>query len=198
MLDVLFDHGAAWFSVPALLGTGVFLIRVVLMLVGGHHGDFSSDPGVHDVALHAHDKDVPGWISVSTIAGFVMGFGWCGLAALRGSGLGFGVSALIGIAGGLAFFGLTGWLLRLIFGLQSSGNVRLDSAVGLEGDVYAQVPGKDEPTGAFGKVRLVFGDRARLINAVSDGPALSTRTRVRVVRVLSNQSVVVTRADVSP
>jgi hypothetical protein len=76
-----------------------------------------------------------------------------------------------------------------MYDLQSSGNVRLDDAVGIEGQVYANVPAGGE---GRGQVRVVMGDRARIYNAVSDGGAIKTGSRIRVVRVNEDRTLTVT------
>ena len=35
MNDLLFADGAAWYSVPALIGTTVFVFRMIMMMIGG-------------------------------------------------------------------------------------------------------------------------------------------------------------------
>src|SRR5690349_5707439 len=38
MYDLFFSNGAAWFTVPAFVGSAFFLLRIVMLLAGaGHH-----------------------------------------------------------------------------------------------------------------------------------------------------------------
>jgi hypothetical protein len=39
MLDQLFEGQALWFTVPALLGTAMFSLRILMMLIGGVWGE---------------------------------------------------------------------------------------------------------------------------------------------------------------
>ncbi|MBC8327227.1 MAG: hypothetical protein H8E31_00600, partial [Planctomycetes bacterium] len=43
MFDSLFQQPALWFSVPALAGTAIFLLRLALMLFGGDSSDGGLD-----------------------------------------------------------------------------------------------------------------------------------------------------------
>ncbi len=119
-----------------------------------------------------------------------MGFGWAGLAGLKALGWGFLPSFGLALGGGFAMAWLVAMMFRGMAELQSSGNIKIDDAIGLEGDVYAQVPARG--TGR-GQVRLVVSGRQRIFNAESDGDAAPSRTRVRVVKVNDDNSVVVTR-----
>lgn len=192
MLDLLFNGVNAWFGVPAAFGTLLFIIRLGLMLLGGHGGDMH-----HDVATGDHHDghtDAAKYLSVQTVTAFIMGFGWGGLAAFRGSDLSLGLSILVGVGCGSALFALMAWLMTAMIKMQSSGNVDMAKALGAEGDVYVEVPPQASRGKAFGKVRLVFGERQRMVNAMSEAETLPSNTRVRVVRVNPDRSVVVARA----
>ena len=54
-MDFLFGHGAAWFGIPAVVGTFFFLLRLALMLAGGD-SDVDADVDVDiDADVDAHD-----------------------------------------------------------------------------------------------------------------------------------------------
>jgi hypothetical protein len=193
--DILFSGHAAWFAVPALLGTAVFLLRLVFMLLGGAgldlHHDFGLD--VHHGLDGAHHDGDAGFkvLSIQSIAAFLMGFGWGGLAGLKGTHWQMLTSIAVGVACGVAMMWLLGVLLKAAYDLQSSGNIRINEAVGAEGDVYVTVP--EHGTGR-GQVMLVLGDRQCTYNAVSSGPALVSRSRVRVIGVNDDNTVTVAPA----
>jgi hypothetical protein len=186
MYDFLFGGSAAWFTVPAIVGTGVFLIRLVMMGAGDHamdidHGDAHADPGEGFKIL-----------SIQTIAAFLMGFGWIALVSYRSSSIGTTQSALIGAGGGIVSVYVLGLLLKGLYNLQSSGTMTLASTVGHHGEVYVTVPGRGQGTG---QVRVVVDNRQRIVNAVSatDEP-LPTSTRVRVVKANDDNTVTVAAA----
>ena len=188
MQDILFGPVASWFSIPALVGTAFFVLRTLLMLLGG-----DADSGLADADIDAGDFDLLAeageagesasafkLLSVQAISAFLMGFGWGGLAALRGSGLSPWVSAGVGAAIGGAFMWFMATALRFIYGMQSAGNLPIYRALEAEGSVYAQIPASGE---GRGEVRVLIGDRERYYRATSDGPALPTGSKVRVVSI---------------
>jgi membrane protein implicated in regulation of membrane protease activity len=191
MLDQLFSGYAAWFAVPAIVGTAVFLMRLVLMLVGGAAGDL--DFSVDHVGADLHHGD-PGHalqiLSIQSLFAFAMGFGWVGLGGLKG-GWGFTPSLLAGVAGGVGMVWLLGLLLKGVHDLQSSGNVSIDSAMGREGDVYATIPAGGQ---GRGQVRVTLSQRQRIYNAVTEGEELPSSTRVRVTKVNQDNTLTVARA----
>lgn len=192
MLDMFFQNGAAWFGVPALFGTGIFLLRLILMFAGGHHGGDFHD--VHAADPHTDHADSTGAfkaISFQTIMAFLMGFGWGGLAARHAMHLSFPNSILVGALAGVAM----GWLLALILkgmsDLQASGNIPLNATLGKEAEVYVSLPRRGE---GQGQVKMVVADRLRIFNAISEADPLPTQSRVRVVRVNPDNTLTVTAA----
>lgn len=191
MLDMFFQNGAAWFGVPALFGTGIFLFRLILMLAGGHAGDMHD---VHAADPHADHADSTGAfkaISFQTIMAFLMGFGWGGLAARHAMHLSFSSSILVGVLAGVGM----GWFLALILkgmsDLQASGNIPLNATLGKEAEVYVSLPRRGE---GHGQVKMVVADRLRIFNAISEADPLPTQSRVRVVRVNPDNTLTVTAA----
>jgi hypothetical protein len=193
MLDALFAGGAAWFTVPALLGTGAFLIKLVLMFMGGSDDlDIGGDATAADAGqggVHGHESGLVAIASVQGISAFLMGFGWAGLGAYQGLKWGVLGSMGVGVVGGLAMCVLFLGLLATTRKLQSSGTVNVQQARGSEGEVYANVPAASE--GGRGQVRLTLAGRQRIVQAKSAGGAILTGVRVRVVEVKADNSVVV-------
>lgn len=204
MLDQLFQGDALWFSVPALFGTLVFILRMVLMLVGGdtgdggdggdvghfgHAGDLGdSGDGALDLSGEHHPSSNTAFeiLSVQTISIFLMGFGWVGIGCLLGSGWPTPVAMLLGVVGGVAMVWIMARTLGAVRTLEGSGNVKIQSALGLEGDVYARIP-----AGGRGQVRLVIDSRQRIYNAVSTGVDIASQSRVRVVNVNDDNTITV-------
>lgn len=187
MMELFFGDNAGWFTVPGLVGTVVFVIRIALLLVG-HHGDAGD---LHLDAVDAHHGD-PGEafkaLSIQSIAAFLMGFGWAGLGAYHGTGLHWTASIVLGLVGGLGMVWLLGLILKAMYDLQSSGNIDFNNAVGHEGDVYVTVPPKGE---GRGQVRIAIQQRLRIVNAVSDGGILPTSTRVKITGITSDNTLTV-------
>jgi hypothetical protein len=187
-MEIMFSGHAVWFSIPAVFGTMLFLIRLVLMLVG--HADMGVDVDGGDAidVHHGDSTDAFKILSIQTIAAFAMGFGWGGLGVLRGSDWPEWLAVPVGLASGIALVWLLAILIKGAYDLQTSGNVRLTDAVGADGMVYVTVPAEES---GRGQVQLVLQNRQRMFNAVTRGPTLSSRTRVRVVGVNEDNTVTV-------
>lgn len=188
MLDKLMTGDAIWFGVPALVGTLLFVIRMVLMLFAGHgmdvdHGDVTDGGG----AVDGHDAaGAFKALSLQTFMAFAMGFGWGGILGMYTLKWDFGRSLLVGVGVGVFMVWLLAVMLKATMELQSSGNVRLENAVGSEADVYVQIPPK-----GTGQVKVVVKDRMRIVNASWEGEGVPQASRVRVVRVNADNSVAV-------
>jgi len=190
VLNVFFDGAAAWFGVPALIGTGIFAIRMLLTLFGGHFGDLDSggDAGHSGHADHSDPSSVFKFLTFQSIVAFAMGFGWAGLGALKGVGWGLVPSILAGVGGGMLMVWLIAILLKGVISLDASGNIAIDRAVGQEAEVYVEVPGRGS---GRGQVRVVVNDRQRMFGAVSEAGVIPSRTRVRVLRANEDNTLTV-------
>jgi hypothetical protein len=196
MVDVFFGSGAIWYTTPAVLGTAVFLLRMILMGAGAatdadfdDGGDLDFD-AEFDTDAMAHSGHAFAILSINTVAAFLMGFGWGGLAAMKGSP--WGDSWLLVVATAMACgVGMT-WvmvlLLKLLYDMQASGNISIRRAIGAEGTVYIEVPAKGE---GRGRVRLVLEGHERTYNAVTEGAAITRRERVKVTKVNRDNTVTV-------
>lgn len=183
MFEVMFGEYAAWFTIPALLGSIFFILRLAVSFIGF---DADVDADVDD--LSDDSTETFKFISIQALLTFAMGFGWAGFGAYRGAALNITSSMLIGLVGGVAMVWLLARLLRMVRGLEVSGNISVDSALGLEGQVYTTVP----PMGqGRGQVRLTIAQRHRIYNAISDAGELRPPMRVRVVRVNDDRSLTV-------
>jgi membrane protein implicated in regulation of membrane protease activity len=180
------------FAAAAMIGSTVFVIQIVMMLIGADHGADAHAPGMevsHDVA-HA-DSDVAFQIlSVQSVTAFVMVFGFAGFAMSRGSGFGTFPSLGVAFVAGLAAMWLVAKTFALFRKMQSSGTLDLNNAVGQTGRIYLSVK-PDVP----GKIEVTVQGRLQIFDAVSeDREPLPTDTRVVVVRVENQNIMVVKRA----
>lgn len=192
-METLLAPDAIWFTVPAVVGTLFFLVRLVLLAFGGI-ADVGDDGGTvhaddpHGSGEHGDSGLAAQFLSVQGLTTFLMGFGWTGYAAVAGLGWTRSAAAAVGFAGGVVLVLLLGTLFRGARRLEATGTVDLTKAAGTMGEVYANIPARGD---GQGQVRIVVGDRERIVNAVSAADALPTRTRVRVVHVNSDRTVTV-------
>jgi len=186
--------GMEWvFFVSALVGGLFLMIWIVLQFVGGGDDlDFDTDVDV-DVDVDA-SPDVSGEADVSFkllsfqgISAFFTMFGLVGLAIIQEGG----GSSLAATAGGVATGGLAMFVIAKLFaffrGLQSSGTVNMNDAVGQEGSVYLGIP-----AGGEGKVQITVNNHLKVLDATTDAAEkIETGQRIRVTRVVDGQTLVV-------
>jgi len=167
------------FLLCAIAGGTVVLLRLVLTIAGLDHQDAALD------GTHADSDTGFQLLSIQGISSFFTLFGLVGYTLYRQAHLG----AVIALAAALLAGFAAVWLMQRIFiamlKLQSSGSVKLDSAIGCEGTVYLTV------TGAGGSVQINFANRLREFDAISaDGTELPTGTPIRVQRLAASRLVV--------
>jgi membrane protein implicated in regulation of membrane protease activity len=114
---------------------------------------------------------------LQAIAFFCMGVGWMGIAA-RSNGAEPHVVLVAGVLFGALLVFLLAKLMQKARGLESSGTVDVNRAVGQRGTVYLSIP-----RGGSGQVQVVLQERLMTLDARSTGADLPTGTKIRVDRV---------------
>ena len=195
------------FTIFAIIGSILFLIQLVLMFIGG---DMDSDADVDvdgdvdmggDAELDADagsgDFDHGGGgsdasfklLSFQGLTAFFMMFGLAGLAMSRGSGYGALPSLGVGFVMGGGSMALVAKLYQFFKNMQSSGTINLRNAVGEQGRVYLTIR-QDEP----GQIEVSVQGHLKIYDAIAeDKSEIPTDSRVRVVDVVSEKLMVVTR-----
>ncbi|MCE5230946.1 NfeD family protein [bacterium] len=189
---VLFSGLDAVFAISAILGTILFIVRIVFMLMGMGH-DISADVGHLDVGSqdlpHDHGAGTEGGfrlLTVNGLMGFFMIFGFLGLALHRGSGVIESLSIIGATAGGLAMMAVIAWLMHYMQSWASSGNIDVHSAIGQQATVYLTIP-----ENGTGQVEVCMQNRLRIMDATSeDLKPIKTGERVEVVNLVANTLVV--------
>lgn len=167
----------------ALLGTALFVIRMLLMfVVGGLDGDIDFD--VEDIE-HGTGFSL---ISLQSIIGFFMGAGWAGLAARLEWGLDTPIAAMIAGGFGLVLMVLSAALMFAALKLKHEVKYEMDDATGKVGTVYMTIPEKGNGTG---QVRVTISGRQMTVDAVSSGEKLEAFSSVRIDEVRGDKVLVV-------
>ncbi len=181
----------------ALIGCTLLVIQVILQVIG-LGGDADMDAGSADVDADAHvDAGDPahatsgniffGILSFKALVAFAGVFGLTGLS-LEDSHSGFQQAALATLAGAAAMI-VVAFLMRMLHGLGSSGSVVLRNALGHQAQVYLRIPARGE---GRGKVTVELQGRSVELAAITDGEAIATGHVVKVVEVLTNETLRVT------
>lgn len=187
------------FFYSAMIGGAFLLVQLAMLLLGADDGGDLDAGGDVDVDVDADGdgghQDNGFWllevISFRTVATAASFFGLAGLTA-RSSGLNPAMSLAIAIAAGVAAMYAVYWAFRQLFRvLQSSGNEKIQNALGRTGSVYVPIPANDS---GLGKVHVEVQGRIVEYQAVtSDEVKLATGTSIIVLDVVNADTVRVTR-----
>jgi membrane protein implicated in regulation of membrane protease activity len=200
------------YLVFAAAGTTVLIIQFLLTLIGldlGHDvdaghveigvghaepgGDVVDVSGDHDLDSHvdghghAHEAGASFFrmLSIRAVTAACAFFGLGGLAAES-----MELSALISlpvalVAGFIAMY-IVAWIMRVLYGLRSEGNVYIECALGSRGTVYLAIPGEDS---GLGKVLVNVQDRTMEYDARSGHGPIATGTPVVVVDIVDSNTL---------
>lgn len=171
----------------------LFFIQFVLSLIGLDL-DMDTDTDI--------DGDTDGLngdftiFSIRSIIAFFTFFGWTGVGVLN-SGGGAVIAIIAGVVAGVASMFVVGYVMYMFSKLQDSGSVtKLETAINKVGEVYMPIPAWQS---GRGKVQVVVSGTLQEIEAVTEGRALSTGTKVRVIEVIDNAILLVeAEEDIDP
>ena len=170
----------------------IFIIQSILTFIGADASEGGIDTDIDtgfdsDVA----DATVDGGTNLYTFRNFVnfiLGFGWSAILLqekIQSVPLLLIVSAVVGVA----LVAMVMYLFKWLSGMQQSGNINVyKAAVGCNGSVYLTIPGERK---GEGKVQISINNSVREYNALTDGDTLKTGTQIRVVEVLSPETLLV-------
>jgi hypothetical protein len=179
----------------ALLATLVFVIQMALTLIGIGDTDGDVPEGVDfgDTADTAGETmDTGGAIQLFTIrnmVNFLLGIGWggvCFYSAIPNKV----VLALVAILCGCLLVGAFLLMYRQLMRLESNGAFRIEDCVGTVCDVYLRIPGQRS---GQGKVQVSFRGSVQELPAATEGDALPSGTKVKIVRLVEGKLLLVER-----
>ncbi len=168
-------------------------------VIGDHGGLEAHDsPDGHDsIAGHEHDgtdhndciHDKTDALRLFTLRGIVAFFsigGWMGVVAIDWK-LPDILAIILALAAGWLALWFVAWIIRAFVRMQQSGNIKIENAVGCEGEVYLTIP-----VNGRGKVNVLVQDRLCEMEAVSqaDRP-IKTGEKIRVLGVAQEGTLLV-------
>lgn len=173
------------FAVMALIGTVLFLIYFILILIGG------VADGVLEVAGFDADFDMGAegifhMLTIQGILSFIMMFGISGLAVTQSDG-GDLLAIAVAVVSGIFSMWIIGKVFQVMKSLEVDGTVKHSLAVGAQGKVYMKID-----AGQTGQVQVEFQNAMRTCDAVLEDEkwSLSTGKFVEVVKVIGETLVV--------
>ena len=170
----------------------IFIIQSILTFIGADGGDGGIDADFDSgFDTEAADAAVEGGTNLYTFRNFVnfiLGFGWSAIL-LQDKITSIPLLLILSAVVGVALVAIVMYLFKWLSSMQQSGNINLyKAAVGCNGTVYIPIPGERQ---GEGKVQLSINQSVREYNAVTDGEALKTGAQIKVVEVLSPDTVLV-------
>jgi hypothetical protein len=187
--------GLTWIEIiywaSTIVGGTLFILRVIMMFVGGDAGDSTPEAVVEtggDFAAGDHvDADLSfQLLSVQGLTSFFMMFGLVGLALLK-AGLPVLVTVLGGIIAGLATVAVSGLIFTQMKRLQTEGTINIQNTVGSEGSVYLTIP-----KNGTGQVQIIAQGSLKIFDAVSHSKSvIATGEKVHVVGVVAGNTLIV-------
>lgn len=184
------------FACMAIPATVILLLQTILLLfgVGGDHDADGAESGLDYEAEHdfEHDHgDHEAGLRIFTVRGMVAFLsvgGWLGVVLL-GTGLHVAVSCLIAFLGGVLSLLMVAAFLKWSLGLQESGNLSYQNAIGHSGQVYLTIPASQS---GRGKVTLTVQERYIEVDAVTDSAeSIPVGRPVEVVALADDQTLLV-------
>ncbi|HSB01860.1 MAG TPA: hypothetical protein VLE49_14510, partial [Anaerolineales bacterium] len=175
--------GLLWIEIiywaATIIGGTLFILRVIMILIGGGIGDGDVDipHGMdipHDVGIggdthadlsggHADTNISFKLLSMQGLTSFFMMFGLVGLALLK-SNLPILVTVIGGMFAGLVTVAITGLIFTQMNRLQTEGTIHIQNTIGTQGTVYLTIP-RD----GTGQVQVIVQGSLKIFDAMSDG-----------------------------
>lgn len=181
------------YTIMALLGTLLFLIKMVLMIVGGDTDtDIDADvDGLElDDASHVNGAQSFTLVSIQSILAFFMGTGWIGLAARQQWGMDSMTSVFAAAGFGFLMMLMSSYLNMKIKGLNATPMNRIDKrAIGLTGRAYTDIPEKGN---GAGQIEITVNGKQQILSASSEQAAIKAFTSVKVTFVDDSGNLTVT------
>lgn len=171
-----------WFiAIPATL---IFLVQTILTFVGadatdGLDADFDSNLSGTEAPFQL--------FSLRNMVNLLLGIGWTGIAfynSIGNKGLLIALSAVVGCMFVLAFF----LLIKQLQKLGENNSFNIQNTLQKTGSVYLTIP--ENKTG-IGKIQVSVNGAVHEISAITENEKLSSGSLVRIIKVESNDLVVV-------
>ncbi len=173
-----------WFvAIPTSV---IFLIQTIMTFVGidSHDGvtaDFDAD---------LHHGDAPFQLfTFRNLINFLLGFSWTGISfygTINSKGIVIALSFVVGAAFVAAFFAIMNQIQKLA----EDNTFKIDNALNQVGSVYLPIP---EKKSGRGKVQVSVKGAFHELDAVTENDKIESSAMVRIVKIESNNLVVVER-----
>ncbi|MBP5196081.1 MAG: NfeD family protein [Bacteroidaceae bacterium] len=184
------DPGLRVYWIIAIITSSLFFIQMMLTFLGLGHSDVDIDTSFDSTPDGGLDG-VDGAMQIFTVRNFInflLGLSWGGICLWDIISNKF-ILSVASLLIGILFVSIFWAIYRLMMRLQSSGNIRMESAVGAVCQVYLRIPSARKGTG---KVQISFSGSVQEVDAQTDGDELPSGARVRVLSLIDDHTLLVT------
>ena len=176
------------FWILALFSSVVFFMVFIFSLFGfDADSDFDAD---FNADADVDSPDFP-LFSVKSITAFLTFFSWTGVLLLREERSLWTIIPY-SILSGLVAMALVIFLLKKFSDLAEEGNADLLDLIFEKGDVYLPIPSEKQ---GKGKVHVTLNRSLREMSAVTEGEAIPTGEKIRVVEILPDNVLLVEKTE---
>lgn len=172
----------------AIFASLVFIIQSVMTFVGmDSNTDFEAD-FEGDMSVDGGGESTPFQLfTFRNLINFLLGFSWTAIA-VRASTESTAMILIASVIVGVLLVAAVMFLFKWMSGMQQSGTIDMNEAVGCKGAVYLTVPAHRS---GEGKVQITVRGAIREYDALTDGERLINETPIRVTAVLNGHTVLV-------
>ncbi|MBT60991.1 MAG: hypothetical protein CMA63_05510 [Euryarchaeota archaeon] len=173
------------FAAMAIIGTFLFLIYFILVLVGGV-ADGALEFAGFDTDFDMGAEGIFHMLTLQGILSFIMMFGIFGLAVSQNGGTAV-IAILVATTSGIFSMWIIGKVFQLMKSLEVDGTVKHSLAIGAQGKVYMEIR-----PGETGQVQVEFQNAMRTCDAVLEDEAayLKSGKFVEVINAIGETLVV--------
>lgn len=188
MQEIFSEHPV--YAGMAFLGTILYVIKMVLLLVSG---DMDADSDLTEIndGVDMDGGTTFSLISIQSVLAFFMGTGWTGLAALHEWDMGTYQSLVTAVIVGVVFMVVSAFLTFKIKGLNHTPKFDIREAKDKTGRAYTSIPAKGD---GIGQVEITVGGKQQILQAMSTGDKIESFAAVKVTEVDDSGNLHVTKA----
>ncbi len=173
------------FAVMAVIGTFLFLIYFILILIGGL-ADGALEIVGFDTDFDLGAEGIFHMLTIQGILSFIMMFGIAGLAVTQSDGSDL-LAIVVAIVSGMSSMWVIGKVFQVMKSLEDDNTVKHSLSIGAKGKVYMEIG-----AGETGKVQVEFQNAMRTCNAVLEDETMTLKTGkfVEVVKAIGETLIV--------
>ena len=165
--------------------TSVFFIVQTIMAFMGLDADTDDGASFDTVEM----EGLSGYFSFRNLINFLLGYGWGGVL-LQGVIPNMIWLEVAAVGVGVIFVLVFVFILRQVMKLSTDKTFQMEEAVGQIADTYLRIPAAKKGTG---KVMVSVRGSMHEIEAMTEGEAIPTGTKVRVTKVVGSELLEVER-----